>query len=191
MKADTPLLILLTGMPGFGKSTVLSIIIERGCPTLLMGDVIREEAEKQGLSPTAESIGKVAVEIRQKEGADVVARRCIEKMRRINSDSSILAIDGVRSMAEVETFRRSYQNVVLIAVHSSPQTRFQRFLLRHRSDDADNWELFKTRDLRELGFGIGGAIAMADRVIINESRAEDLKKRSKRIIEECLAQWTN
>lgn len=80
---------------------------------------------------------------------------------------------------------------MLIAVHSSPQTRFQRFLLRHRSDDADNWELFKTRDLRELGFGIGGAIAMADRVIINESRAEDLKKRSKRIIEECLAQWTN
>jgi dephospho-CoA kinase len=156
-----------------------------------MGDVIREEAEKQGLSPTAENIGKVAVEIRQKEGADVVARRCIEKMRHIKSDSSILAIDGVRSMAEVETFRRSYQNVVLIAVHSSPQTRFQRFLLRHRSDDADNWELFKTRDLRELGFGIGGAIAMADRVIINESTAEDLKKRSKRIIEECLAQWTN
>ena len=178
-------------MPSSGKSTFLSVILERRYPVLLMGDVIREEAEKQGLPPTAENLGSVAIEIRRREGRDAVARRCILKLNQAKHESPVVAIDGIRSLDEVETFRRVYRNVALIAVHSSPETRFMRFSMRHRSDDAESWELFRKRDLRELGFGMGDAIAMADTIIVNESTLEDLKAESRKVLEECVTRWTD
>lgn len=184
MGTKEPLLLLITGMPGAGKSTILSVIAEQGYPTLLMGDVIREEAERVGLSPTPENVGKVAVEIRHREGASAVARRCIPKLKRLFAENRAVAVDGVRSLDEVEAFREEFKKVLLIAVHASPQTRFRRFLTRNRSDDPRSWEVFRERDLRELGFGLGRAIAMADYVVVNESSIDDLKAETRRLLRE-------
>lgn len=189
MEGKGALLILITGMPGAGKSSVLTVVAEGGYPSLLMGDVIREETERIGLSPTPENVGKVAVDIRRREGADAVARKCIPKLRILLTDSSVVCVDGVRSLEEVEAFREEFKNVILLAVHASPQTRFRRFLTRNRSDDPKTWEVFKERDMRELGFGIGGAIAMADYIIVNESSVEDLKVAAMRLFREMLARW--
>lgn len=186
---EEKLLLLITGMPGAGKSTVLSLIAEEGYPTLLMGDVIREETERLGLSPTPENVGKVAVEIRRREGRGAVAKRCLPRLRRLFAESPVVCVDGVRSLKEVEVFREEFRNVLLVAVHASPQTRFRRFLTRNRSDDPKTWEVFRERDLRELGFGIGGAIAMADHIIINESSLEDLRAEVKKFLREKVERW--
>jgi dephospho-CoA kinase len=189
MEAET-LLLLITGMPGAGKSTVLSVIAEQGYPVLLMGDVVREEVERLGLSPTPENVGRVAVELRRKEGASAVAKRCILKLRQLRAKSRIIVVDGVRSLEEVEAFREEFLNILLVAVHASPQTRFQRFLARNRSDDPESWAVFRERDLRELGFGIGGAIAMADYMIVNESSVEDLEAEARKFLRERLGRWS-
>jgi dephospho-CoA kinase len=74
------LVIGLAGMPGAGKSVVVSIAKGRDYDVVVMGDVVREEAEKRHLEPSPENLGKIMLELRQKEGNSVIAKRCISKI---------------------------------------------------------------------------------------------------------------
>ena len=38
----------ISGMPGSGKATVSELAAEKGAITVVMGDIIREEAKKRG-----------------------------------------------------------------------------------------------------------------------------------------------
>jgi len=69
---------------------------------------------------------------------------------------------------------RAYE-VVTVALHASPKTRFQRLLSRNRSDDPKNWETFYERDIRELDVGLGHVIALADIVLVNEGTITQLQ----------------
>ncbi len=42
-----------------------------------MGEVIREELRKRGLSLNDKNAGRVANELREREGLDAIAKRCI------------------------------------------------------------------------------------------------------------------
>jgi len=164
-------LILVTGMTGSGKTTLCGIMRESGLRLVTMGDVIRELARRQGVEATPENLGRLATEIRA-EGADAVAVRCIEMLRKMPEDLTV--VDGIRSLAEIDAFKNSF-DVVLVAVHASPLSRFKRLTKRGRSDDPVTWEEFRERDVRELGFGIGDAIAMADVMIINDDGFDQLR----------------
>jgi len=165
--------ILITGMSGSGKTTLASYATEYGYRVTTMGDVIRDLARERGLEPTPRNLSHMAQGIRKEGGNAAVAEKCIEKLK--SEGSSKVAVDGIRSLDEVEAFRRAFGDTLLLAVYSSPTTRFLRLKKRGRSDDAGDWEIFYQRDLRELGFGVGSAIALADRMIINEGSLEDLK----------------
>jgi dephospho-CoA kinase len=164
-------LILLTGMAGSGKTTLSGIIRESGLRVITMGDVIRELAKQKGLEPTRENIGHLAEEIR-KEGPEAVARRCVEMLKR--EPDSLIVVDGIRSLAEVDAFKEEF-DVVLIALWASPLSRYKRLTRRGRSDDPKTWEEFKDREHRELGFGIGDAIASSDYMIKNDDGIDTLK----------------
>ncbi len=144
-----------------------------------MGDVIRELAKHQGLEPTRENIGHLAEEIR-KEGPDTVARRCVEMLKK--GPDGLVVVDGIRSLAEVKAFKDDF-DVVLIAVWASPLSRFKRLTRRGRSDDPKTWEEFKERERRELGFGIGDAIASSDYMIKNDDGIDSLKPAFEEIME--------
>jgi dephospho-CoA kinase len=51
-------------MPGAGKSSVASFLKEKGFEVVTMGDVVREEAERQGLEPTDINLGKMMLKLR-------------------------------------------------------------------------------------------------------------------------------
>ncbi len=172
-------LILITGMAGSGKTTLSGIIRESGLRVVTMGDVIRELARQQGLEPTPENIGRLAADIR-KEGPDAVARRCIDMLKR--GSDGLVVVDGIRSLAEVEAFKDVF-DVILIAVWASPLSRFKRLTRRGRSDDPKTWEEFKERERRELGFGIGDAIASSDYLIKNDDGISSLKPAFDEIME--------
>jgi dephospho-CoA kinase len=70
-------------------------------------------------------------------------------------------------MAEVEAFRRKAA-VLLVAVDASPERRFELLKDRGRKDDPLTYEMFVERDRRELGVGIGKAIALADDAVSNQ-----------------------
>ncbi|MGC9516087.1 MAG: AAA family ATPase [Methanomicrobiales archaeon] len=170
----------VVGMPGSGKSVVSRIAGRMGYRTIRMGDVIREEAEKRG-----SDVGKVAVNLRKEHGNYIVAERCVEQINKIKRDNSNnnssdlpdkFLIEGIRSPFEVEIFKKNFKKFKVIAIYSSPKTRFKRLKRRKRSDDSMEVEDFIKRDKRELGFGIGEVIATSDYLIVNEGPLWKFKK---------------
>ncbi|MCS7097052.1 MAG: AAA family ATPase [Candidatus Methanomethylicia archaeon] len=180
MGKNTKTIICITGMPGAGKTTVNEIIKKKfNLPIIVMGDVIREEAKIRGIPQTSENLSLLMLKMRKEMGANIVALKCIETMKNIESD--FIVIEGVRNLEEVEEFKK-LGKVIVIVVHSSPRTRFQRLTSRGRSDDPKTWEEFCLRDLRELDIGIGKVIALADEVIVNEENIENLEKEAIKVI---------
>jgi len=169
------ILICVTGMPGSGKSVVSRIISTiLNAKVISMGDVVREEASRRGIPQDIMSMTKFAEELRRKYGKDIVARMTLKYIED-RGLSGIIIIDGVRSLDEVKVFN-SYGKVIIVAVHASPKTRYERLRSRGRGDDPKDWNEFLVRDNRELSFGIGNVIALADIMIINESKSlEDLR----------------
>lgn len=169
----------VSGMPGSGKSVVSRIAAKMGYKIIRMGDVIRDEAQRRG-----EDVGEVAVNLRTEFGNNIVAERCVDKIKQINRqdfpESSNVAdkfiIEGIRSPFEVDFFKNKFENFRVIAVHSTPKTRFKRLRRRKRSDDSIDYDEFIKRDKRELGFGIGDVIATSDYMIINEGPLWRYKK---------------
>ncbi|MEM3992586.1 MAG: AAA family ATPase [Desulfurococcaceae archaeon] len=174
------LFILIVGMPGSGKSLVVQAARDLGLPVYTMGDVVREETLRTYGQITHELMVSVSRSLREKHGDEVIALKIIE---RIPSDQRIVVIDGVRSMREVDVFRK-HGRTVIIAIHASPQTRFRRLLERRRPGDPSSYNEFLRRDLTELGFGIGNVIAIADYMIVNECPPEETLNKAKSILME-------
>ena len=90
----------LAGMPGAGKSVVVAVAKGNRYGVVVMGDVVREEAKRRGILQTPENLGKIMLELRQKEGNNVIAKRCIPKIENIKEQKII--VDGIRSLSEVK-----------------------------------------------------------------------------------------
>ena len=51
-------IVCITGMPGAGKSTIVSKLEEIGFTKFTLGDGIRAEAKRRNIIPSAENLGK-------------------------------------------------------------------------------------------------------------------------------------
>ncbi len=168
-------------MPGAGKSTAANALVKAGWNRVVMGDVIRAETERRGLEPDAKNTGEVMKALRREKGESAIAELCLEAIA--ESGSARVVVDGIRSTAEVEAFRAKAR-VLLVAVDASPARRFELLKERGRRDDPLTEEMFEERDLRELGIGIGEAIALADESISNERTTPDrLEAEMKNIVD--------
>ena len=181
------LVIGVAGMPGAGKAVIKTAAESMGYAVVIMGDEIREETKRRGLEPTPENIGKIMLQLRKEEGSTAVAKRCTSKIEKAKTD--LVFVDGVRSLAEVEEFKKHFAGFALIAVHSSPETRFQRLSRRKRSDDPEGWVVFSQRDMRELSVGQGAVIALADYMIVNEGTYEEFKTEVRSVLEAVVERW--
>jgi dephospho-CoA kinase len=188
MTTTLKLVIGIAGMPGAGKSIVVNTAKENSYSVVVMGNVVREETARRGLEPSPENIGRIMLELRDKEGDSVIAKRCIPKIDKAK-ETKVL-VDGVRSLSEVEEFKKHYPKFTLIAVHASPETRFQRLYHRRRSDDSADWKVFHERDMRELSVGLGNAISMAEHIIINEETLDIAKTKAKEVLRKVEEKWT-
>jgi dephospho-CoA kinase len=170
----------VTGMPGAGKDVVREVFRELGFPIVTMGDEVRAEAERKGLPPTPENLGKTMLKLRAEEGTGVLAKRCLPKIGALNS--KIVVVDGIRSLDEVAEYKKEHPDLKIIAVHASPETRFERLVRRNRSDDPEDWKVFNERDQRELSVGLGNVIAAADIMVVNEGTKEAFKQKLRKIL---------
>lgn len=164
----------VAGMPGAGKATVVDVAEAMGCGIVVMGDEVREETRSRKMALTPENVGAVMLELRQEEGPAAVANRCIPRMENMKTD--VIVVDGIRSLFETAAFKKHFGAFILLAIHSSPETRFKRLFKRNRSDDPANWKVFAARDQRELRVGLGNVIASADVMIVNESSRARLRR---------------
>ena len=164
------LIVCLTGMPGAGKSTIANGLKEKGFKIINMGDAVRAEAKKRNLEPTGQNLGKLMLELREKNGPGAVAELIKPSIE--NSNSNVIVIDGIRSNDEIEVLKKS-ANVKLLSILASTDTRFTFLHDRERSDDPKNREIFEERDNRELSVGVGKSIESADESISNNELTKD------------------
>jgi dephospho-CoA kinase len=186
MNADK-LVVALTGMPGSGKSLAVIAAQELGYDVVTMGDVIREETAKKGLELNPANVGKVMLELRAKDGDTVIAQKCVPKIEARKNKK--VMIDGIRSLAEADTFKNHFAKFVLVGVHASPELRFNRLSTRGRSDDPKTYAVFHERDMRELRVGLGNAIALAEFLVINDDGIDMLKSRVKETLQKAEQKW--
>jgi dephospho-CoA kinase len=159
-------LIGVVGLPGSCKSEFSRCAAELGIPVLVMGDVIRRVAAERGIAPDDAALGRISGELREAHGRGAIARLMLPAIHDLGAP--VVLIDGIRSDAEVEEFRSAFPGFTLIGVSSPFETRWRRLRRRGRSDDITDAEALRRRDERELGWGLGAALAQAERTVQNE-----------------------
>lgn len=178
----------VAGMPGAGKEAFKQVARNIGYPVVVMGDEVRKEAKKRKLKASPETLGALMLQIRAAEGPAAIAKRSVRKMREAKGE--VVVIEGIRSVDEVNEFKKHFPNFTLIAIHASPETRFRRLSKRNRSDDPNVWDTFRKRDTRELDVGVGGVIATADHMIVNEGTKTELNSKIWEVLKEIRRKWT-
>ncbi len=172
------------GMPGSGKSVASQVAREMGLRVIVMGDVIRAETKRRGLEPTDANHGMVGDDLRRSEGADVIARRCLEGV-----NDEIVVVDGIRSKAEVDYFRSVADEFHIIEIYAPADQRLRRIAARGRPDDSRGdlkslSEAVDKRDSRELGWGMREAIEAADMRLCNDCTLEEFRERVRDLLAE-------
>ena len=158
----------IVGLPGSGKSEAANVAVDMGVPVVTMGDVIRQECRDRGLDPATDH-GTVATALREENGPAAIAERSLPIIEERRADSDTVVVDGIRSDVEVEAFREAFgESFLLVEVDAPFEIRAERLDLRGRDAGAEEGgESLEDRDERELGFGMGEAMAMADVTIEN------------------------
>ena len=175
-------ILVTTGMPGSGKEELLDCCVSRGAKVIRMGDMVREKAKEFGLELTDSNVGNLANEERKRYGMDIWAKRTIPYV-----GGDLVAIDGTRGPDEIKAFKKAFgDKLKIVAVHASPSTRFARLRSRGRPDSPTDLAEFEKRDLRELEWGLGNAIALADYLIVNEGSLEELRSEIDSLLERLL-----
>ncbi|MBY9008250.1 MAG: AAA family ATPase [Candidatus Lokiarchaeota archaeon] len=166
------------GLPGSGKSTVLKAIVDLGV-IITMGDVIRNEAKRRNIDPSDEHLGKIALELRKKYGTGIIAEKCVNLIKELGIE--VCFIDGLRSMTEVEVFRK-YWKFPLIATIVDENVRYERLSNRKRPDDPNSVSEIRDRDHREIIFGLNEVIENANYKINNNLSEVDVQKETRALI---------
>ncbi|NYT05219.1 MAG: flagellar hook-basal body complex protein FliE [Methanomicrobiales archaeon] len=155
----------IVGLPAGGKGEFSRIAGEMGIPVIVMGDVIRNAIREAGLAPDDAAMGEMSRRLREQHGRDAIALLTISAIEA--QDAPVVLVDGIRSDAEVATYRAHFDSFVLVGITSPFAVRLERLQQRGRSDDPAGEEGLRDRDERELGWGLGNALAMADVTIDN------------------------
>lgn len=157
------------GMPAAGKGLFAEILADKGVPVRSMGDMIRAEVSRLGITETPGIFGEIASQLRAEYGDDILAHRLIEEVDTLLKHHSIVLIEGMRGIAEREVFMNHWGNdFYSVAITADENVRFARVQQRNRSEDGDRND-FEVRDKRENGWGLDALIEEADFSFENES----------------------
>ena len=173
------------GMPGSGKGEIAGVARGKGIKVHSMGDVVREFFARECPERDPIETGMYADMERKKHGKDIWARRLVETLEReLTPETDLVMIDGLRSKMESDLFRSRWgRQFLVLAVHSSPDKRFNRLSRRGRGDDSTDRNKFDERDDRELGWGLGEVISRAEIMIVNGSRIETFKQQVNNLLD--------
>uniref|UniRef100_A0A7C2VL12 UPF0200 protein ENO77_00630 n=1 Tax=Ignisphaera aggregans TaxID=334771 RepID=A0A7C2VL12_9CREN len=184
------ILVLIAGLPGAGKTVFSEVARAVGIPVVVLGDVVREEVRKRGLQPSLESVLAVAQELRERYGREAIVMLALPIIVELLKHHCVVVVDGVRSIDEVNYIKNKVDaDILVVAIHASPKTRFARISARNRAGDPKSWEEFVKRDYMELSWGIGNIIALADKMLVNEGSVEEFKNSVRELLQEVIARW--
>lgn len=172
-----PRLIGLTGTNGAGKGEAAAYFMTKGYACFSLSDVIREELARRGEAASRDNLIRVGNELRETFGADVLARRTVEKV----GPEAKAVIDSIRNTSEIAYLRRQ-AGFVLLAIDAPVEVRFARVAERGRDESAADLASFKKKEAEERDGGakaqqLEASLAAADRLIINDGTLEEFRRK--------------
>ena len=175
MKAMNISIVAVCGMPGSGKGEFSRVVEKFKIPIFSMGDMVREELRSRGLVETPENVGYIAVDLREKFGEGVLAKRLVPYIENKFTENGLIIIEGIRGVAEYEVFKEQWNDKFkILAIESDTEIRWNRIKIRGRGDDGDR-EAFDVRDLREKSWGLERLLSLSDIQIKNNSEIVDFE----------------
>lgn len=196
----------LVGLPGSGKGEASRIARQQGLAVLVMGDVIRQEAARQGLEATDVNLGRVGCALREAEGPEAVARRILQKARA--SGEETVVVDGLRSREEADYFASQAEQFHLVEICAPAEERLRWLQARGRPDDPgisrsgikeqDQDEkiisscgepdgqaaaALEQRECREMGWGMCQAIEAAGLKLRNDGSLEEFRENARKLLD--------
>ena len=186
--------LVLTGLPGSGKSVASEIAKSMNIPIIIMGNVIRRETAERGLEPNSRNIGMVAMDLRKKFGDDVVLQRIWPIISEELEHNNLVLIDGMRSIAEKNALVQlmGFEPEIL-AILASEDIRNSRLIERKRSDDVElelieedkktKNQAISERDAREKGWGVESLLDQAHYQLLNEDSLDLFRISVKALLE--------
>jgi len=179
--------VIILGLPLSGKSThairVNEILdLNRDIPLVETGPFVYKAVENAGLESTPSNIKKVVKQLKEDEGDAVFTVRALEHIKESYSDMPVVFLSGVKAQSEVDVISNDIgrENVKLVSFHASFSTRHSRLLNEDRRNAskggksvedkamAQDPSKLHLRDTKELSYGLGDLMALADYVINTE-----------------------
>lgn len=196
----------LVGLPGSGKGEASRIARQQGLAVLVMGDVIRQEAARQGLEATDVNLGRVGCALREAEGPEAVARRILQKARA--SGEETVVVDGLRSREEADYFASQAEEFHLVEICAPAEERLRWLRARGRPDDpgssrsgikeqdqdekiisscgepdGQSAAALEQRECREMGWGMCQAIEAAGLKLRNDGSLEEFRENARKLLD--------
>jgi len=196
----------LVGLPGSGKGEASRIARQQGLTVLVMGDVIRQEAARQGLEATDVNLGRIGCALREAEGPEAVARRIFQEARA--SGEQTVVVDGLRSREEADYFASQAEEFYLVEVCAPAEERLRWLQARGRLDDpgsglceADKQDqdekiisscgepdgqaaaALEQRECREMGWGMCQAMEAAILKLVNDGSLEEFRENARKLLD--------
>ena len=173
-------LIGLTGTNGAGKGEVAAFFQKKGYAYFSLSDLIREELRKKGKELSRDNLIQMGNKLREKFGADVLARRIMEKVK------GKAVIDSIRNPHEV-SFLRKQPGFILLAIDAPVELRYERIRRRGRQESATTLQEFIAKEAEEMthiekGQQLKACMSLADFKILNDGSLDSLHNKLEKFL---------
>lgn len=166
------LTLALVGMPGSGKSVVTAYLESRGLQRIYFGDLVLKEVAARSLRLTPENERLVRENLRNLHGMAAMAILSLPIIQATLQYTPVV-IDGLYSFSEYKFLRNALNELVVIAITSTRQLRYER--LAQRPFRPLTPSEAEARDIAEIEYiEKGGPIAIADYTIVNNGTSDAL-----------------
>jgi dephospho-CoA kinase len=179
------MVLAVVGMAGAGKSAATRYILENyGWPKVYFGEATFDRLKEEGMEINYENERYIREKIRGEMGMAAYAKLALPKIKKHLENYDHVLLESLYSWEEYKAIKDDHgDSFKVLAIYSSPATRFKRLKNRQRERPIKDHEEFKTRDRTEIeGTNKGGPIAVADWTIVNEYDLEHLHKEVNKFI---------
>jgi dCMP deaminase len=183
------MIIGLTSFLASGKDTVGEMLVKREFERFSCSDHLREIAKKEGKELTRDNLVKIGNDLRKKHGSDILAEILVEKIKEKGEEKNFV-IESIRTVGEIETFRKKLDNFTLVFIDTNSKTRYERAKKRLREKEHINsFKEFLASEKREMddkksttNQQLHKCKKLADVTIENNGALEDLEKEVSKLL---------
>ena len=173
-------LIGLTGTNSSGKGEAAAFFRRHGYSYFSLSDIIRDELSLEKREITRDNLIQKGNQLREEQGADILARRVMEKIE------GEAIIDSIRNLFEIEFFRKQ-EGFILLAIDAPVEIRYTRVRERGRNESAASLQEFIAKEQEEMtqnekGQQLEECMFMADYRVTNEGSLEDFYKKLEKFL---------